>query len=307
MADKTASLASTRRATTVKSVAGLGSKVPPMARHGGAGDGHGDHHQDDLLIRSLPALARSMTFAKMVKANLKDIPNIRELGWLYPTLCQRKDQAALTATERNRYLCAFNMINNDGTLGQLVDIHAEIHHQHSNARLLPWHRVFLVLFEEALHNYHPDVCVPYWDWTCPEEQHFPDWLAGVLPTVHTPTRTINVVRSPGPDSGLASIAAGTTTAMNQTTYNNFSAPINGIHGSVHIWVGGTMSDASVSPADPVFWLHHANLDRLWWEWYNGPKGNHQNPPLTGADAVMDPWSYAESNTRNIQMLGYTYL
>src|SRR5437870_800222 len=24
---------------------------------------------------------------------------------------------------------------------------------------------------------------PYWDWTKPEEQHFPDWLAGVLPTV----------------------------------------------------------------------------------------------------------------------------
>src|SRR5262249_47028829 len=33
-------------------------------------------------------------------------------------------------------------------------------------------------FEEALHNYHPDVCIPYWDWTKPEEQHFPDWLVG---------------------------------------------------------------------------------------------------------------------------------
>ena len=30
---------------------------------------------------------------------------------------------------------------------------------------------------------------------------------------------------------------------------------------VHIWVGGTMSDASVSPADPVFWLHHGYLKR----------------------------------------------
>jgi hypothetical protein len=55
------------------------------------------------------------------------------------------------------------MINNDGTLGKLVDIHAEMHMQHTNARLLPWHRVFLHLFEEALHNYHPDACVPYLD------------------------------------------------------------------------------------------------------------------------------------------------
>jgi len=55
--------------------------------------------------------------------------------------------------------------------------------QHTNARLLPWHRVFLHLFEEALHNYHPDVCVPYWDWTKESEQKIPDWLAAVLPTV----------------------------------------------------------------------------------------------------------------------------
>jgi tyrosinase len=68
-----------------------------------------------------------------------------------------------------------------------------------------------------------------------------------------------------------------------------------------------MSDASVSPADPVFWLHHANLDRLWWAWYNSPQGNHENPPLTGADAVMDPWTYTEADVRNIASLGYDYV
>jgi tyrosinase len=242
----------------------------------------------------------------MVRANIRSIPNFKDLYWLFPPVCHRKDQASFTDVEKDRYSCAFNMINNDGTLGQLVDIHSEMHMQHTNARLLPWHRVFLYLFEEALHIYHPDVCVPYWDWTRPEEQHFPDWLVGVLPTVHTPTRTIAVIRSPGSDGWLASIAAGTATAMAKSTYADFSAPINGIHGSVHIWVGGTMSDASVSPADPVFWLHHANLDRLWWNWYNSPQGNHQNPPLTGSDAVMDPWTYTEADVRNIASLGYTY-
>jgi tyrosinase len=95
--------------------------------------------------------------------------------------------------------------------------------------------------------------------------------------------------------------------MSKTSYSMFTPPINGIHGSVHIWVGGTMSDASVSPADPVFWLHHANLDRLWWVWYNSPQGNHENPPLTGADAVMDPWTYTEADVRNIASLGYDYV
>ena len=260
-----------------------------------------------LLVRNLPLISRSMSFAKMVRADLRAIPNLKELHWLFPPLCHRKDQAALTDVEKSRFLCAFDMINNDGTLGHLVDIHSEMHMQHTSARLLPWHRVFLYLFEEALHNYHPDVCVPYWDWTRPEEQHFPDWLAGILPSVHTPTRTINVIRSPGSDGGLASIAAGTSTALSKTSYAQFSAPMNSIHGMVHIWVGGTMSDASVSPADPVFWLHHANLDRLWWQWYTSAQGNHQNPPLTGSDAVMDPWTYTETDVRDIASLGYAYV
>lgn len=186
-----------------------------------------DHVGSALLARNLPLISRSMTFAKMLRANISSLPNFKDLHWLFPPLCHRKDQTALTDVEKSRYICAFNMINSDGTLGQLVDIHQEMHMQHSNARLLPWHRVFLYLFEEALHNYHPDVCVPYWDWTRPEEQHFPDWLAGILPTVHTPTRTINVIRSPGSDGGLASIVAGVPTAMSRTNYNDFSSPING--------------------------------------------------------------------------------
>ena len=267
------------------------------------------HHAVDvkLLQRNLPVLSRSMTFAPMVRENAAFISAIKDLRWLFPPVCQRKDQAVLTETERARYICAFNMINNDGTLGQLVDTHAEMHMQHTNARLLPWHRIFVYLFEEALHNYHPDVCVPYWDWTKPEEQQFPNWLTAVLPTVQTPTRTINVIRSPGSGGALASIASATPGAMAKTTYDEFSALINGIHGAVHIWVGGTMSDASVSPADPVFWLHHGNLDRLWWDWYNSPQGNHQNPPLTGSDALMDPWTYTEPDTRDIGSLGYAYV
>jgi hypothetical protein len=58
----------------------------------------------------------------------------------------------------------------------------------------------------------------------------------------------------------------------------------------------------------VFWLHHANLDRLWWSWYNNSAaGNHQNPPLIGTDAVMDPWTYTEADVRNIASLGYAYV
>jgi tyrosinase len=159
------------------------------------------------------------------------------------------------------------------------------------------------LFEEALHNYHPDVCIPYWDWTKPEEQHFPDWLVGTLPTVRTPTRVINVIRSPGSESWLAGTVSGVPSALGQPNYDNFSSAINFSHGGVYIWVGGTMSDASVSPADPVFWMHHGNLDRLWWDWYNSAVGDHQNPVV----GQISPWTYTEADTRNIISLGYKYV
>lgn len=278
-----------------------------------SGDDHtvnahkGERVSEATLLRNLPILSRSMTFAKMLEEDMKALPNWKELDWLFPKLCHRKDQANLSDCEKERFICAFNMINSDGTLGQLVDIHNEMHMQHTNARLLPWHRVFLYLLEEALHNYHPDVCIPYWDWTKPNEQHFPAWLLNVHPTVHTPTRTLTVTRAPGADSWLTSLVSGVGSALAQTTYAGFTSPINGIHGGVHVWVGGTMSSPATSPADPVFWLHHANLDRLWWKWYKSAAGNHQDPPLTGADALMDPWSYTESDTRNPATLGYAYV
>jgi tyrosinase len=65
-----------------------------------------------------------------------------------------------------------------------------------------------------------------------------------------------------------------------------------MHNGVHLWVGGvflidtvyasgTMT-FSVSPNDPVFWLHHANVDRMWTLWMNKHGKNYQ--PVSGGPA-----------------------
>jgi tyrosinase len=38
-----------------------------------------------------------------------------------------------------------------------------------------------------------------------------------------------------------------------------------LHNRVHVWVGGDMSPAT-SPNDPVFYLNHCNVDRIWESW-----------------------------------------
>ncbi|KAF4443083.1 hypothetical protein FACUT_1637 [Fusarium acutatum] len=41
------------------------------------------------------------------------------------------------------------------------------------------------------------------------------------------------------------------------------------HSGEHWGIGGlygTMTDKWQSPADPLFWVHHANVDRFWWSW-----------------------------------------
>ncbi|WP_442869378.1 tyrosinase family protein [Bradyrhizobium sp. CCBAU 11430] len=56
----------------------------------------------------------------------------------------------------------------------------------------------------------------------------------------------------------------------------FSVPLElDPHGAVHDLVGGDMGNIRASAKDPVFWVHHANIDRLWTVWTK--MAGHTNP------------------------------
>jgi tyrosinase len=70
---------------------------------------------------------------------------------------------------------------------------------------------------------------------------------------------------------------------------------DGMHNLVHLWVGGNSGTMlpSTSPNDPVFFLHHCNVDRLWAVWQQlHPSSRHYLPrhPLAGdpAQALNEP-------------------
>jgi tyrosinase len=48
------------------------------------------------------------------------------------------------------------------------------------------------------------------------------------------------------------------------------------HNALHVWIGGHMATAG-SPNDPVFFLHHCNIDRLWAKWQVTHSGSGHYP------------------------------
>lgn len=218
-------------------------------------------------------------------------------------LCRRKDHRRLTSDEQNRFLNAFSQANALGALGPMVDIHANATHQmHGNPRFLPWHRIYLIKFEQLLMSIDPTVCIPYW--RSSDEQAFPTWLLGFTPTVTLMGGPHTVTRNIGPMGSLPSNAS-VTAAMANGTFGGFAPALEGIHNSGHVWVGGSMGIVPTAPADPVFWMHHAEIDRIWAEWQTVNPG--QDPPLAGAASVMDPWPETEADTRDTTSLGYVYV
>jgi tyrosinase len=265
------------------------------------------------------AVLQADTFVELLRRDWTRLERIFKLPPWFPLVRERRDQAALSPTEQERFLCALNIRIADGSFGQLVNIHSDMtHHMHAmpapgdptgsigQQRFLPWHRVYLLGFEQLLEGVHPEVTIPYWDWTKAGEESIPGWLAGYTPTVPTPTGSITVARAPGSASWLASIASNVTATLAVSGYTTFATQLEDIHNLVHVWVGGTMGGIATAPADPLFWMHHANVDRLWWQWQQSPAGTGKHPSLSGADAILDPWSYTEPMTRDITSLGYAY-
>jgi tyrosinase len=188
---------------------------------------------------------------------------------------------------------------------------------HSGPAFLPWHRYFLITLEGFLQQAVNDTTfrIPYWDWTTdaalPNPSTSPLWdltnlgqfigpgwpvrlamnpVTGGLQVVNRPLQ-----RSLGASGALPTREQVRAVIRDQTMYDmppfNSSAPggvrnpVEGwigtarLHNSVHVWVGGDMQRSS-SPNDPVFFLHHCHVDRIWAAWQERHPGAPYVPDMT---------------------------
>lgn len=158
---------------------------------------------------------------------------------------------------------------------------------------LPWHRMYVCYFEEIIRSVlkDPQFTLPYWNYSVPAGyalpkefrlQNDPVWGSLYRPD-RNPTSNAGqpiYVSFNGSPSDLSP-----TPALSQTTYlpngavNGFNLTLDsGLHGNVHVFVGNRQGMGQVPWAafDPIFWMHHCNIDRIWMSW----NLHHPNPGTT---------------------------
>ncbi|MGW8377916.1 tyrosinase family protein [Streptomyces sp. ODS28] len=251
----------------------------------------------------------------------------------------RKNQAALTASEKRDFVDAVLALKRSGRYDAFVRTHNAFimsdtddsaRAAHRCPSFLPWHRKFLLDFERELQAINPAVNLPYWDWTVdnsPSSSLWRDdflggdgqgrerrvttgpfasgngWELGVV----TDSRTF-LSRSLGGGGRLPLPTRGEVdSVLRMSAYD--AAPWNSgasgfrnnlegwrgvnLHNRVHVWVGGHMAQG-VSPNDPVFWLHHCFVDKLWVEWQERHGRTYlpttRTPRVVSIGETMRPWN-----------------
>lgn len=99
----------------------------------------------------------------------------------------RKNHLDMTADEKRRFVRAVLEIKRRGIYDNFVALHIKVNSMdyldkytgkrlgHVNPGFLPWHRQYLMRFENELRKVDPSVTLPYWDWTTDHGGDSPLW------------------------------------------------------------------------------------------------------------------------------------
>lgn len=173
-------------------------------------------------------------------------------------------------------------------------IHADFC-EHGSLEFFTWHRPYLDYFERicgALIG-DPDFALPYWHWgdnngripapffsdahlnvvTLNDPSNYNSQAWGLVDTV--PYRHARADFGMEDEQGTAGDFSDSAlrNIEQAETFRLLSDLTENPHGTVHVFVGGMPSfglgasfghfSHGLSPLDPIFWLHHSNVDRIW--------------------------------------------
>jgi len=201
--------------------------------------------------------------------------------------------------------------------------------QHQSWFFLPWHRGYVASFEAIIGKTIVELggpdgwALPYWDYSedlsaNPNARIMPpDFFNRLLPgggqnqlwsrraqvqngnfNLDSTVVTLAALQlhdfanaTPGAPSGFGGPVTGF-----QTGGGDNGAIENLPHNRIHTRIGGQngfMSDPATAALDPIFWLHHCNIDRLWEVWRN--QGAQFRNPTTAQWLTNVTFSLHEAN------------
>ncbi|MCL2428046.1 MAG: tyrosinase family protein [Alphaproteobacteria bacterium] len=214
---------------------------------------------------------------------------------------------------------------------------------------LPWHRAFLAVTEWKLRavSGDPTLALPYWNWS--SERAIPAAFARTgsplaAATRYTPQRALRPAEvdylAHDPSLAALGVAALDASTFCATTHEQIPASFGGVarpnpagwhgrsrlesvpHDTIHNYVGGESQDGTLgdmtelgtAALDPLFYAHHANIDRLWEIWRRDPGRRASEPgePAFSDQAFVFPWTDGSpltvtvGQTLDTARLGYAY-
>jgi tyrosinase len=207
----------------------------------------------------------------------------------------RKNANNLTTGERDRFISALAKLNDRG-MGRFSDfrnmhVSAALGESHDNAGFLPWHRAYLLDLERELQVIDPSVALPYWRFDQPAPNLFTEefmgetgpadvvqfssenplnfWATDTFPGIVRQPRFTPATEPAGNSLGrVISEAATLLLGGGGNTFGLFRLMEGQPHARAHGCFGGFITKTDTAPRDPLFFLLHANVDRLWakWQW-----------------------------------------
>lgn len=175
--------------------------------------------------------------------------------------------------------------------------------KHNNLFFISWHRIYLHYFERILRaaSGSPSFALPYWNYFDATARQIP--LAYRSPADATnPLYESNRGATMGGGGSLPLSAVDHTSAFANVPFGDFSPDLEGTpHGVVHGTIGGGMGSFQRAGRDPVFWLHHCNIDRLWNRWIS--QGGGRTNPVGDASWMNTLFTFFDETGTQVQMSG----
>jgi len=221
------------------------------------------------MVASDPIL---VSYRKAIKA-MKLLPLSNPLSWEY--------QAAIHGTWTTPELTAWNTC------------------EHSTLYFWSWHRMYLYWFERIIRKMSGDSswALPYWNWTSASQRKLPAPFRASGSELYTSHRNAAF------NDGTGSLPASDVTYSAAFAFTGFTSANSSIqgtpHGDIHIDIGGWMHDVETAGKDPIFYLHHSNIDRLWNLWL--AQGGGRTDPLGDTTWKNRPSTFFDENGKQVTM------